>query len=411
MNYGSADMTSGQGNFKKVFKIQGGDRGVQTHNIFRIYPPMLDQALTGRWSAWEATHWGYFGASRNDPTKAFPRSFLCPLKKDFRTGRIDVPCAECELIERLAAERKQLDPGEGKDKKGRNLSHLSSGQKERLNFLELFLDGGEQGAGRHERRLKVRLNVFSKKDGAAGLLLVSSHLFYQIKAKNEKEAVTNPGIIDKYMKLGYNALDPRQGLWFDIVRTGNGSGRGDGNAKDFVVELQEADPANPLQKRVVPAPIEKGGVIDKAAEQCRDILDDSHTSRPTPEQIEALVALWESGENSPENVDMILDDAPQQPKRGPAVAVPQNFRPTAAEDEEKAFATPPASAPAPTPTPAPAAKPQPVAVPAAVPAPPATPPATPAEGAPKDQSARVAAFLAEMKAKAAANKTAQGQGK
>lgn len=416
MQYGNADMTGKSGSdskFKKILKIQGGDRGVQTHNQFRIFPPMRDQALTGRWFAWEAVHWGYFGASSKDPTKAYPRSFLCPKKENWRTKQVEVSCAECDLIDELAAERKNLDPTEGKDKKTRDISKLTAGQQERLRILELFLDGGEKGEGRHERRLRIRLNAYSKKEGVAGLLLVSSSVFYQIKAKNEKEAVTNPGIIDKWMAKGINGIDPSQGMYVDIIRTGNGSGRGQGNDRDRVEAVMEAVnmPGVGMVERLLQAPIEERGPIDLAAEQLYDLLDNSHTSTPTSEQIDILVGLWRAGQHSPEAVDALLDGA-KAPARGPNVQVPTSFRQEEEGDPEAAFQPQPVAAVTPAPLPAtppvvPTAS-APSALPPTQSPPPAAPPALPENTAPKAPNPGVTKFLADLKAKREAEAAKSG---
>lgn len=374
MEYGPSNYTDSADNrrgYKKILKIHGGNAGQRVDNFFRIYPPMLDQARTGRWFAWEAVHWGYVGQSNNDPSKTVARTFICPLVK--RQGRVDVPCAECQLIEEYEEARRALDPSEGKDKKNRKLD-LTEGQRAQLAFLEEFLDGreGEQGRGAHRRTLKVRVNAYSEADKAAGLLLLAPHIFYAVKAKNEKEAVSNPGLFDELLKSGYDPLSPTQGAWINIIRTGNGSGRGEANAKDRVVIRTALVPGTvPPQMGLVPAPLVDKGDLDLAASQCYDILDDSHTATPSPETIQTLVDAFKAGLADPEMVDKILDgdSAPAAPK-GPRTETPTSFRAPESADVNATMSR----LTEPTTPVAPAAPPVPPVIPAAPPPPPPSSP-------------------------------------
>jgi hypothetical protein len=283
----------GNGKRVKHFSLKEGKDGGVTHNIFRIIPPILSNAATGRWAVWEPIHWGYMGVNSKDPTKTVYRSFRCP-------GTKASPCPECILINEVMEKRETLDPSKGEYRKsGKNKP--DEDVLPLLRPLEAFLDGsGPKREGRHRCDRKWKLNVFAREDQQAGDLRISSALYNQLKAFPDK-AATNPGLIDKLLRRAkpIDAIAPKQGVWFDFIRTGNGFGTQD------KVEIVRDDDEQPII-----APIVEGGVIDVAVDTgCGDLSSCAPAAELTVEQIQRLTDLWRAGKADPEEVDKVFNSS------------------------------------------------------------------------------------------------------
>ncbi len=317
-NYEAGSFTGGN-----RLKILGSKTfGAVTHNVFRIVPPILDQRATGKIMMEEPVHGGYYGVGK-DPTKPAFRTFLCPLDKNFRTGEIYVPCAECAMIERLSAEREAICAVKNVKEAvlEASLAKLSEGDRARFRMLSAILDGAEEGRGAHKvDNKKNKINAISRADGQAGALKLSYTVWAQIKSKRGEET-TRPGIIDQYRNV-WDAVAADKGLWIDIIRTGNGSGRG--TPLDKAVVVDEAMPGNPTARQLVPAPLTED-MKQAIRTGCRDLSDCSPSVRVSSEQVAELVDLFLNDQNTPEEVDRVLGTG--QKKAPPVVAqVPAIFR-------------------------------------------------------------------------------------
>lgn len=386
MDYGTSNYD--QGNFTSVkhHKIMGSKDGSQVSTIFRIVPPILQQREHGRIVIYEPVHWGYFGVSSKDPTKTFPRTFICPREMNFRTKEIITPCDECSMIEELDKEREGICPTRNVKREVRQVAFakLSPADQQRVRLLDDILDGRENGAGSHKidnKRWKLNVVMY---DGVAGDIKLSSSVWYQIKARRGTEQ-TNPGLVDKSLARadGWDPIAPHQGRWIRVVRTGSGFG-----TPDKVDFLKATEKLGDEEVEVpVKAPITEA--MDRAITQgCRDLSDCAPSVRLTSSQVGSLVHLFKQGTNDPRAVDEVFDIKPE-PARGTLVAVPETFRPDEeGDDEVPAFEQPAAASPPVNPAPVRAVQPAPVAAAAPAPAKPvtsasvpaATPPAAPASG-------------------------------
>jgi len=95
--------------FKKAIPLKDGQ------NIFRLIPPVAKFSPDGSWYKYHKQHWGY--GVKMDSGKMSPRTFACPQDVDFKTKKVKVPCAECDLIaqneaaiERAKVKAQGLDP-------------------------------------------------------------------------------------------------------------------------------------------------------------------------------------------------------------------------------------------------------------------------------------------------------------
>ncbi len=336
--FGTTNFDQGGFTSAKHHKILTNKDGSPATSIFRIVPPILERRATGQIVVYEPKHWGFFGKGFKDPTKASPRTFICPRQINFRTRDVEVACAECDLIDELSKEREALvlTKNVKKNDRAAALAKLPAGDQSRVRLLDEFLDGREQGAGAHKidnKRWKVNVVWY---DGVAGDLGLTSAQWNAIKARKGEE-VTKPGLIDSSLrrKDRWDPIAPDQGRWFKCVRTGYGF-----ETKDlwsFQGEMQ-ALPSGEEVEVPVKAPITDA--MEQAIQSgCRDLSDCSPSHRVTADQVAQLVRAYNDGTNTPDVVDEILGVV-TQPARNTMVSPAQNYRGDEGDDEVPEFVAP-----------------------------------------------------------------------
>lgn len=180
-------------NFKELFHdIPSGT------STWQIAPGSKGLKQTGRWFQFWAMHWGYRTIRERDD-KEISRPFVCVLKKDFSSGRVDQNCPECDLIQKitdqLEVERARLkSAGKSKDE----ISLMTKPISEKL---------GMKG---HKLDMKYYC-VARNAEGKWGVLRLGSKLKKQIDEKIKAAA-----------KTGQNLLDPNGCVWWEFERTGEG---------------------------------------------------------------------------------------------------------------------------------------------------------------------------------------------
>lgn len=195
-DFGVPSGGAGSTNFKDMYLDI--PQGLST---FQIAPGMKGLRQSGKWFQFWATHWGY-RAIRAKDDKEVSRPFMCVLKKDFNTGRVDQACAECDLIRKLTD---QLELERVKLKaEGKNKDEIAIATKPITEKL------GMKG---HKLDIKYYCLARNVATGKWGVLRIGSKLKKQIAAK-----------IDEAAKAGKNLLDPRACVYWEIERTGEGFG-------------------------------------------------------------------------------------------------------------------------------------------------------------------------------------------
>lgn len=279
-------------------------------NYIRILPPMFSFAEAGKWAVYRTTHWGYSGAHPSDPTKTVVRPFLCIEESNGRTKMVTQVCPECDNYrEKLAA--RDAKAAELKAA-GMDDETIKSTLKSRNDWLQA-----------HGPERKWYLNV-KYKDGTFG--------DYKINHKIHKKGI-DAKIAELEAKYKIDALDPEQGVWFNIKRIGNGFDPPD------VIEIGTKSVT--IEGGQVAEVIEKAPLSqedwDKASRTCRDLSTLGGTVLSF-DQIERLVKC--SGD--PTEVDAIFGS-----KLGGAVVPPKNEAASAApvqDDDEPANEAPAALA-------------------------------------------------------------------
>jgi hypothetical protein len=244
------------------------------NNFIRILPPMFSLAEAGKWAVYRTTHWGYSGAHPSDPTKTVVRPFLCIEESNGRTKMVTQVCPECDNYrEKLAA--RDAKAAELKAA-GMDDETIKSTLKSRNDWLQA-----------HGPERKWYLNV-KYKDGTFG--------DYKINHKIHKKGI-DAKIAELEAKYKIDALDPEQGVWFNIKRIGNGFDPPD------VIEIGTKSVT--IEGGQVAEVIEKAPLSqedwDKASRTCRDLSTLGGTVLNF-DQIKQLVKC--SG--APEEVDAIF---------------------------------------------------------------------------------------------------------
>jgi len=166
------------GNKRNWFKLKDGD------SVFRILPPMGDNAEDGRWSQFFGIHYGYKNS------KGEMRTFQSPLVRNNKTKMIEVPDAALERINQLTAKLADAKAAKNDELVGQLLK-LVGGQKSRYN-----LDNNHY------------LNVIDLQ-GNIGILKIRH------KAKLALDTA-----IKKLRDNGIEPLDPENGRYFVFSRSG-----------------------------------------------------------------------------------------------------------------------------------------------------------------------------------------------
>jgi hypothetical protein len=166
--------------------------GNEGSHIYRILPPFGLLANAGRWSQYEAVHWGF---SLSNGKK---RAFRCIQRKNNRTKMVEI---ECPMCKRIAEQTKLRDDRKAKlEAEGKSPAEVAALLQPLNDWLACFnLQKGHY------------LNVM-RPDGQIG------RLFIKIRLKQALDAKL-PVFMNKYK------LDPiaaEDGMWLDFTRTGMG---------------------------------------------------------------------------------------------------------------------------------------------------------------------------------------------
>lgn len=172
------------GKKKNNFRLQDGD------NIYRILPPLGELAETGTWAIYESVHWGYKGS------KGF-RPFKDIQKKNRKTKMVIQACPECDKIaEKLASledTKKRLQA------EGRTEDQIKEFVKPLTDWLFS-----------HNLDKKWNVNAMTL-DGKIGKLAIPHKMFVQLQL-----------VIEKLVKEGVDPIAVDGGVYFNLVRTGQG---------------------------------------------------------------------------------------------------------------------------------------------------------------------------------------------
>ena len=291
MGYGKAKYGSDQ-KFQKTGKPGKGPG----NNFIRIMPPMHSLADEGKWAVYYTTHWGYAGISKSDPTKTTVRPFRCIEDKDRRSGMVRQSCPECE---NFREKEKEATAFEAKLK----ADGLNDKQVKDHPEMKAFSDWLQS----HSPERKWYINVMYK-DRSFG--------DYKINHKTHKKGIDSK-IAELLDNQQIDALDPDQGVWFNIKRLGDGF-----TVPDVIeVEMTPGERKGSLDIGLAPLSPEEQ---DKGLKDCRDLATLGGTLL-SEEQIYALTI----SDGSPEAVDKIFGERPAQRTQH------------AAEDREEAGDSPP----------------------------------------------------------------------
>lgn len=302
--------------FKKTGKVSRGD------NHIRIAPPMGACAEEGIWRVFRVTHWGYSGVNPREPGKTVMRPFQCIREKDRRTGMIKRECPACVRYEALQEEAKEREAklraaGKSKDEIETAMASINEQLKAfrpeaKWYVNALFLDGtvGDFKLNHKDHMSRIMAII----EGAGG-------------KKGLKEAE------------GIEPLDPEEGVWFVITRTGDGIQPPD--SVDLAYEEVDV-PGFGKAKRVKRAPL--------SDEQCEKLLKecpDLSTRGGTVLDYDQIAALVKCSGN-PEEVDKVFASAKTSEPVEADDTVSTADAPAA--KTESAPATPPANTTAAPPT-------------------------------------------------------------
>lgn len=274
MGYGKAKYGSDQ-KFQKTGKPGKGPG----NNFIRIMPPMHSLADEGKWAVYYTTHWGYAGISKSDPTKTTVRPFRCIEDKDRRSGMIRQVCPECE---NFREREKEATAFEAK-LKAQGLNDKQVKDHPEMKALSDWLQS-------HSPERKWYINVMYK-DRSFG--------DYKINHKTHKKGIDSK-IAELLDNQQIDALDPDQGVWFNIKRLGDGF-----TVPDVIeVEMTPGERKGSLDIGLAPLTPEEQ---DKGLKDCRDLATLGGTLL-SEEQIYALTV----SDGSPEAVDKIFGERPAQ---------------------------------------------------------------------------------------------------
>ena len=196
-------------NFDDFFgqaKAGGGEFSWKNHsisdkdpNIFRIAPPVKSLKTAGRWSVYDALHYGYTIPNQENPDKPRHKPFRCIFKKNRATGLIEQDCPECSYLEQKEKEAQAV-----------KAQRMAAGASEEE--AEEFVKPMKRLSREHN--LDKKFYVLAKNlAGEWGVLKLGYKVKQQIDTLMEKYTKENEG---------RHALDPSGGIWFDITRKGKG---------------------------------------------------------------------------------------------------------------------------------------------------------------------------------------------
>jgi hypothetical protein len=273
-------------------------------------PPMHSLADEGKWALYFTTHWGFAGVAK-DQTKTVVRPFRCIEDRDFRTKFVRQACPECD---NFRAKEKEADAYEA-DLKKQGLDEKAIKNDPDMKAFNDWLSA-------HAPERKWYINVMYR-DRTFG--------DYKINHKTHKKGI-DAKIAELLENNEIDALDPDQGVWFNIKRLGDGF-----TVPDVVEVVMKPIEGKKGAFEMDLAPLSEE---EKAAglKQCRDIAT-LGGAQLTEGQIRALV----DSDASPEAVDKIFGDAgrtaPVQTQR--QVLVEDREDPETRENGDGALANPP----------------------------------------------------------------------
>lgn len=264
---------------------------------FRILPPMFTLENKGQWSQSHKQHFGYAVQSKTDPAKFFPRPFYCVEQFDFRTKTVLEHCPECDKIkvekDRLASAKDALK------KKGFTEEKINEAVKPVANWVS-----------KHNLDNKVYLNV-KFTDGSYGTIKVAWTV------KKEIDKLVNSLIKPEGGRKKIEPIDPDEGVWFEVTRTGKG----------FKTEYTVKIVTEPLTVEVpgrgtlTVEEVKKAPLVEedctKASEVCYDLVDVGIPSL-TVDRINTLV----NGNGTPEEVEAVFGVPEREASPEPAEESP-----------------------------------------------------------------------------------------
>jgi len=295
MGYGKAKYGSDQ-KFQKTGKPGKGPG----NNFIRVMPPMHSLADEGKWALYFTTHWGYAGVHPSDGTKTVVRPFRCIEDKDRRSGMVRQACPECDNFRAKEAEANALEA----DLKKKGLDAKAIKEDPDMKAFNDWLSA-------HAPERKWYVNV-KYKDGTFG--------DYKINHRTHKKGI-DAKIAELLDNQQIDALDPDQGVWFNIKRLG------DGFTTPDVIEVEMKMEEATIGGRVKMVPVVALAPLTeeeqaRGLKECRDLAT-LGGSLLTEEQIYALV----QSDGTPEAVDKVFGARPQQTRT-------QASRPVVVEDRE-----------------------------------------------------------------------------
>ncbi|HVT63294.1 MAG TPA: hypothetical protein VHD33_07410 [Legionellaceae bacterium] len=220
------------------------------HNPFRIMPPMGSLAAEGKWAVFHTTIWGFNGVHPTEPGKTIVRP-IKSIEVSNKQGMVSQSDPLVDWINTYADETEALKAELLKEK-----VDLKSNEdyQNRLLWLRRF---------NIER--KFYINCMFKPDNTG----VESFGPYKINYRVHKKGI-DAKIKDLLDQESIDALDLDQGVWFDIVRTGNGVDPPDTvevEMEDFEIEHQGK---KMKVKRYVPAALTEEQST-RALAECPDL--------------------------------------------------------------------------------------------------------------------------------------------
>lgn len=259
--------------FKKTGKVVAGK------NLIRIMPPMNSMAESGTWRVWRATHWGYSGNSTREPGRTVMRPFRCIRDADKRTGMVRQECPACVKFKGLEDEVKERE------------AELRANKKTEAEIKTAMHSINEE-VRQYRSEAKHYVNVMLQDGSFCDFKLNGKDHMSRIRAIIEGTKEKPP----LKEAEGLDALDPDEGVWFEITRNGDGVNPPDSVELAFedVVEngrrLKALKPARLTDEQCA-----------RALKECPD-LSTRGGAVLTYEQIDALVKC--SGD--PDEVDAIF---------------------------------------------------------------------------------------------------------
>lgn len=285
-------------------------------NIYRIFPPMKDQASTGRYAFFHGMHWGFKGVDKFT-NKEVHRRFRCVRQKN-KDKSIKVECAECTEID---AKKALLERSEAAFK--------AEGKTEKE--IEGLLEPINDWLKVHNVDKKFYLHVMNQK-GEYGDLAIAYTQFGNLEEVIKAFKAENPDV---------DPIGVKTGVWFNFRKSGKG--RDTKHPVSILTQKVEAEVNG--KKKMLDETVEAPLSVEQLTKALATFQDLSTIVRVlTPDQIHQLV---ETG-GDPEKVEAIFNagsESPVTPKAlrdSPAKAGDQvgaDVAPVEAKSETKPVST------------------------------------------------------------------------